>query len=172
MTPVTIDLEFLPLKVTHVSPKGKRSSDLAGLALKAGVNANQLRKWVDVYRKASAVAEPPWTSEPEPSAFVPVVTIGNATKGGGADSDVGGTSRFSLSAGARAPVRKTAHRRRDQSGMLCAGHVIGQGDDRGVGRGLMFRFDDGSADLPASRTNRLPMPTEYTGDSGRIIDAT
>lgn len=63
MTPDTIDLDFLPLKVTHLSPKGKRSFDpdgklrlveaclrpgasLAGLALKARVNANQLRKWV------------------------------------------------------------------------------------------------------------------------------
>jgi len=96
MTPDTIDLEFLPLKVTHVSPKGKRSFDpdgkrrlveaclrpgasLAGLALKAGVNANQLRKWVDMYRKAGVVADPQRTSKPEPSTFVPVVTIGNAT---------------------------------------------------------------------------------------------
>lgn len=72
MTADTIDLDFLPLKVTHVSPNGKRSFDpdgkrrlveaclqpgasLSGLALKAGVNANQLRKWVEIYRKASVV---------------------------------------------------------------------------------------------------------------------
>jgi transposase len=96
MTPDTIDLDFLPLKVTHLSPKGKRSFDpdgkrrlveaclrpgasLAGLALKAGVNANQLRKWVEMYRRASAVARVPRTIESEPSAFVPVVTIGGAT---------------------------------------------------------------------------------------------
>jgi transposase len=96
MTPDTIDLDFLPLKVMHVSPKGKRSFDpdgkrrlveaclrpgasLAGLALKAGVNANQLRKWVEMYRKVSAVTGPPRMIESEPSAFVPVVTIGTTT---------------------------------------------------------------------------------------------
>ncbi|WP_324658436.1 IS66-like element accessory protein TnpA [Burkholderia thailandensis] len=83
------------MKVTHVSPHGKRSFDpdgkrrlvdaclqpgasLSGLALKAGVNANQLRKWVEMYRKASVVAEPRQTIEAEPSAFVPVVTIASA----------------------------------------------------------------------------------------------
>jgi transposase len=96
MTPNTIDLDFLPLKVMHVSPKGKRSFDpdgkrrlveacrrpgasLAGLALKAGVNANQLRKWVEMYRKVSVVTGPPRMIESEPSAFVPVVTIGTTT---------------------------------------------------------------------------------------------
>jgi transposase len=80
----------------HVSPKGKRSFDpdgkrrlveacrrpgasLAGLALKAGVNANQLRKWVEMYRKVSVVTGPPRMIESEPSAFVPVVTIGTTT---------------------------------------------------------------------------------------------
>ncbi|KVQ65575.1 IS66-like element accessory protein TnpA [Burkholderia territorii] len=95
MTADTIDLDFLPLKVTHVSPRGKRSFDpdgkrrlveaclqpgasLAGLALKAGVNANQLRKWVEMYRKAGVAAGPARTLEAEPSAFVPVVTIASA----------------------------------------------------------------------------------------------
>ncbi|AJX30375.1 IS66-like element accessory protein TnpA [Burkholderia oklahomensis] len=95
MTTDTIDLDFLPLKVMHVSARGKRSFDpdgkrrlveaclqpgasLSGLALKAGVNANQLRKWVEMYRKASIVAGQPRTMETEPSAFVPVVSIGNA----------------------------------------------------------------------------------------------
>jgi transposase len=97
MTPDTIDLDFLPLKVTHVSPNGKRSFDpegkrrlveaclqpgasLSGLALKAGVNANQLRKWVEMYRKASVVGGAPRTIEAEPSAFVPVVPIGNTAR--------------------------------------------------------------------------------------------
>jgi transposase len=57
------DLDFLPLKVTHIDeggrrcfdPEGKRrlieacqrpGASVSGLALKAGVNANQLRKWV------------------------------------------------------------------------------------------------------------------------------
>ncbi|MCA8003348.1 IS66-like element accessory protein TnpA [Burkholderia metallica] len=95
MTADTIDLDFLPLKVTHVSPNGKRSFDpdgkrclveaclqpgasLSGLALKAGVNANQLRKWVEMYRKASVAAGPARTIEAEPSAFVPVVATASA----------------------------------------------------------------------------------------------
>ncbi|WP_069353802.1 IS66-like element accessory protein TnpA [Burkholderia cenocepacia] len=94
MTFDTTDLDFLPLKVTHVSPNGKRSFDpdgkrrlveaclqpgasLSGLALKAGVNANQLRKWVEMYRKASATPASPKPMEAEASAFVPVVTIGD-----------------------------------------------------------------------------------------------
>jgi transposase len=81
MTPDTIDLDFLPLKVMHVSPKGKFDPDgkrrlveaclrpgasLAGLALTAGVNANQLRKWVEMYRKVSAATGPPRMIESEP----------------------------------------------------------------------------------------------------------
>ncbi|MBN3776206.1 transposase [Burkholderia sp. Ac-20345] len=94
MTLDTIDRDFLPLKVTHVAPNGKRSFDpdgkrrlieaclqpgasLSGLALKAGVNANQLRKWVEMYRKACATPVFPRLMESEASAFVPVVTIDN-----------------------------------------------------------------------------------------------
>ncbi|MDB0525043.1 IS66-like element accessory protein TnpA [Ralstonia solanacearum] len=57
------ELDYLPLKVTHVGDNGKRTFDaedkrrlieacrqpgvsLSGMALKAGVNANQLHKWV------------------------------------------------------------------------------------------------------------------------------
>lgn len=74
------DLSFLPLRVTRVGVGGKRSFDpvdkrrlieaclqpgatLSGLALKAGVNANQLRKWVE-----SRATE-------RPCAFVPVVAV-------------------------------------------------------------------------------------------------
>ncbi|MBB2984536.1 transposase-like protein [Paraburkholderia tropica] len=59
------DFDFLPLRVTRTcadgkhryDPEGKRKliaacrrpgASLAGLALKAGVNANQLRKWVQL----------------------------------------------------------------------------------------------------------------------------
>ena len=65
------DLSFLPLRVTRVGVGGKRSFDpadkrrlveaclrpgasLSGLALKAGVNANQLHKWVRAREQAAA----------------------------------------------------------------------------------------------------------------------
>jgi transposase len=81
------DLSFLPLKVSRVGPTGKRTFDpdgkrrlieacrrpgvsISGMALKACVNANQLRKWVrdDEGERAQGAAV---TAEP---AFVPVVT--------------------------------------------------------------------------------------------------
>jgi transposase len=60
---MTDDLSFLPLKVTKVGPTGKRTFDpdgkrrliqtcrrpgvsISGMALKAGVNVNQLHKWI------------------------------------------------------------------------------------------------------------------------------
>jgi transposase len=88
------DLSFLPLRVTRVGVGGKRSFDpadkrrlveaclrsgasLSGLALKAGVNANQLHKWVQAREQGRqpsrldvAVAS---------SAFVPVVAIDGPT---------------------------------------------------------------------------------------------
>jgi transposase len=65
------DLSFLPLRVTRVGAGGKRSFDptdkqrlidaclepgasLSGLALKAGVNANQLHKWVGLREQLNA----------------------------------------------------------------------------------------------------------------------
>jgi transposase len=87
------DLSFLPLRVTRVGEGGKRSFDpmdkrrlidacqqpgasLSGLALKAGVNANQLRKWVRLHLQA----EMPVSNNDmaaSASAFVPVVAIAN-----------------------------------------------------------------------------------------------
>jgi transposase len=81
------DLDFLPLKVTHIDKGGRRCFDpedkrrlieacqrpgvsVAGLALKAGVNANQLRKWVK--RESGHTAEP---TDPHVSVFVPVVEV-------------------------------------------------------------------------------------------------
>ncbi|MPW11294.1 transposase [Paraburkholderia sp. CNPSo 3155] len=85
------DLSFLPLRVTHVGVGGKRSFDpmdkrrlieaclqpgasLSGLALRAGVNANQLRKWVRLHQQSNAPV-----SEGLPCAFVPVVAIDDGT---------------------------------------------------------------------------------------------
>ncbi|WP_232455444.1 IS66 family insertion sequence element accessory protein TnpB [Burkholderia ubonensis] len=48
---------------------------LSGLALKVMANANQLRKWVELHRNASAAAALPKAIEAEATAFVPVVTI-------------------------------------------------------------------------------------------------
>jgi transposase len=67
------ELTFLPLRVTRVGVGGKRSFDpvdkqrlvdaclrpgasLSGLALKAGVNANQLRKHCRVFARAEKAA--------------------------------------------------------------------------------------------------------------------
>lgn len=63
--------DFLPLRVTNVGTDGKRDLDkrgkqmlieaclqpgvsVAGMALKAGVNANQLRRWVKRSTRRSA----------------------------------------------------------------------------------------------------------------------
>jgi transposase len=88
------DLSFLPLRVTRVGVGGKRSfnptdkrrlvkaclrpsASLSGLALKAGVNANQLHKWVQARERARP---PIGHNEPvAPSAFVPVVAIDEPT---------------------------------------------------------------------------------------------
>lgn len=85
------DLDFLPLKLSRVGPTGKRTFDsdgkrrlieacrrpgvsLSGMALKAGVNANQLRKWVrnDGRERAQVATGAAVTVDP---AFIPVVTL-------------------------------------------------------------------------------------------------
>ena len=88
------DLTFLPLRVTRVGVGGKRSFDpmgkqrlvdaclqpgasLSGLALKAGVNANQLRKWVQLREQSNAPVNDGMAVAS--SAFVPVVAIGDPT---------------------------------------------------------------------------------------------
>ncbi len=90
------DLSFLPLKVSRVGPTGKRTFDpdgkrrlvqagrrpgvsISGLALKAGVNANQLRKWVrdDEGERVQVATGAAVTVEP---AFVPVVTLAEVSQ--------------------------------------------------------------------------------------------
>lgn len=85
-----VDLSFLPLKVRRVGIGGKRTFDAEGkrrlieaccqpgvsvsrMALKAGVNANQLRKWIRGNTRREAV-------QPPLPAFVPVVAIDDATR--------------------------------------------------------------------------------------------
>ncbi|TCG03071.1 transposase [Paraburkholderia steynii] len=89
--------DFLPLRVTSVSADGKRSFDkrgkqrlieaclqpgvsVAGMALKAGVNANQLWRWIRRHKTRSvggtAVADTP---EVPPAAFVPVIEVTDTT---------------------------------------------------------------------------------------------
>jgi transposase len=82
------DLSFLPLRVTRVGVGGKRSFDpvdklrlieaclqpgasLSGLALKAGVNANQLHKWVRQHEQSNTTVRD--DTAVGSSAFVPVV---------------------------------------------------------------------------------------------------
>jgi transposase len=91
---MTIDeFDFLPLRVTRVCANGKRRYDpegkrrlieacltpgasIARLALKAGVNANQLHKWIRL-REQAYVASVMDDVEAAPSAFVPVVAVGD-----------------------------------------------------------------------------------------------
>ncbi|OVZ59174.1 MULTISPECIES: transposase [unclassified Pigmentiphaga] len=78
-------LDLLPLRPVRVRSNGRRDFDpedkrrlvqmclesaisVSGMALKAGVNANQLRKWIDRYQPSSAGADSALTP------FVPVQT--------------------------------------------------------------------------------------------------
>lgn len=84
---------YLPLKVTNIGNKGKRTFDpkakrllieaclrpgasISGLALKAGVNANQLHKWIrdSQRRQVGAVTRDEEVTSP---AFVPVIALDN-----------------------------------------------------------------------------------------------
>lgn len=89
------DFDFLPLKATHVGRGGKRSFDprdrrrlikacrrpgvsVSSMALKARVNANQLRRWIRDDEKKHEGAAAMLVIENAPTAFVPVVEIGAA----------------------------------------------------------------------------------------------
>ncbi|WP_405126645.1 IS66-like element accessory protein TnpA [Ralstonia pseudosolanacearum] len=89
------DLSYLPLRVVRIGDNGKRTFDaedkrrlieacrqpgvsLSRMALKAGVNANQLHKWVygrgRRRRNEAAAADDDVSTR---SAFIPVVTMGD-----------------------------------------------------------------------------------------------
>jgi transposase len=95
MTDTQTDFDFLPLRVIGKTADGKNRYDrdskrklieacqkpgasVAGLARKAGVNANQLRKWISLDRKKTRSRS---ARQPAPSrapAFVPVLEVINA----------------------------------------------------------------------------------------------
>jgi transposase len=85
------DLAFLPLKVTRTGPGGKRTFERDGkrrlieaclepgvsisrMALKAGINANQLRKWILQSRKHASLPCVTQALAPPP-VFMPVRQI-------------------------------------------------------------------------------------------------
>ena len=82
------DLAFLPLKVIRTGPGGKRTFEpdgkrrlieaclqpgvsISGMALKAGINANQLRKWILQSRRQTSLPCVTHALAPPP-AFMPV----------------------------------------------------------------------------------------------------
>lgn len=88
------DFTFLPLKVVRKGPGGKRTFDragkrllieaclrpgvsISGMALKAGINANQLHKWIRSGQQPFLTAKAV-TVEPTPPAFMPVLQIESA----------------------------------------------------------------------------------------------
>ena len=90
------DLSFLPLKVSKVGPTGKRTFDpdgkrrlieacrhpgvsISGMALKAGVNVNQLHKWIRDDEREGAMDAIGAAECVEP-AFMPVVTFGEVSQ--------------------------------------------------------------------------------------------
>lgn len=96
-----IDLDFLPLRVINVGANGKRSFDkgdkrrlveaclqpgvsLASMAIKAGVNANQLRRWIEQHKAEQKDAAGTMdVIETAPAAFVPVVEVHDAGRQAG-----------------------------------------------------------------------------------------
>ncbi|NUA30628.1 transposase [Cupriavidus basilensis] len=88
-----IDLDFLPLRVINVGANGKRSFAkgdkrrlveacpqpgvlVASMAIKAGVNANQLRRWIEQYKAEQKNAAGTMdVIENAPAVFIPVVEV-------------------------------------------------------------------------------------------------
>lgn len=84
------ELDFLPLRVKRVGSNGKRWYDtadkrrlvaaceqpgasIAGLALRAEINANQLHKWIRLEQQRRRAKSADHAAPPLASAFVPVV---------------------------------------------------------------------------------------------------
>lgn len=137
------DLTYLPLKVVRTGVGGKRTFDSEGerrlieactrpgvsiskMALRAGINAKQLRKWIREHKRMNTVA----LSDVGPvlPAFVPVVEI----SGGApelAEPDMASTIRREVAGSSQrmAPsARLTAHLQngvRDE--LECGGRDIG-----------------------------------------------
>ena len=95
MTDLQTDFDFLPLRVIGKSVDGKNRYDrdskrkmieacqkpgasVAGLALKAGVNANQLRKWISLDRVKSRSRSARQPAPASTQAFVPVLEVVDA----------------------------------------------------------------------------------------------
>ena len=94
MTQNDLDWDFLPLKAVSVSRDGKRLFDkrdkqrlieaclqsgvsIASMALRAGMNANLLRRWIDEHQQKQRVTKATPISE-DAMAFVPIVEIARA----------------------------------------------------------------------------------------------
>ncbi len=90
------ECEVPPLRVIRVRSNGKRDFDprdkrqlveaclrpgasVAGMALKAGINANQLRKWIRLHQVATEAAAAD-SAEPALPAFVRVVEVSGVTR--------------------------------------------------------------------------------------------
>ncbi|MDN3370311.1 transposase [Ralstonia pseudosolanacearum] len=84
------EVDYLPLRVKRVRINGKREFDaeskrrlieacmqpgasISGMALKAGINANQLHKWIRMHERAVAAALD--NAESAAPAFIPVVAV-------------------------------------------------------------------------------------------------
>ncbi|AKM33245.1 hypothetical protein AB870_23800 (plasmid) [Pandoraea faecigallinarum] len=88
------ETDCFPLRVVRIRSNGKRDYDpiakrrlvelcrrpgvsIARLALKAQINANQLRKWIREHKRGGAVMTP--VTEPVTSTFVPIACTPPAT---------------------------------------------------------------------------------------------
>jgi transposase len=118
--------DFLPLRVVTVGTDGKRRYDkrdkqrlieaclqpgvsVAGMALKAGVNANQLRRWIGKHKAKLKDACAMDVLAVAPAAFVPVMEV---TDGNGS---VASKQPATIPKALPAPVRRRDAMRTEQS---------------------------------------------------------